>query len=107
MSTAAVNAFEELLGRPELNGTWKQELDADTAPLVSDFEKYWREQGIQPEVMVALPELVKKYPLEDGASLRKDNVTFIQDVKGFKETLQVSEEARPLVEWGDLPISKF
>jgi insulysin len=106
MSAAAVEAFEALLKRPELAGRWKEELAGDETPIVDDFRKYWESQDIEPEILAAIPDLVVKYPMERQAA-RMEGVTYIEDVEAFKKSLEISEESRPLVEWGDLPMSKY
>jgi insulysin len=105
MSAAAVEAFEQLLGRPELNGSWKEELEGGGTPLATEFAKYWKDQAIEPEVLAAIPHLVMKYPIEREV-VPKEGVKHIEDVKAFKQSLKVSEEAKPLVEWGDI-LSKY
>jgi insulysin len=110
-----VEAFEELVRNSKLvvdEGAWgwKGELSGNGTPLLLEFAKHWKDAlgdqvGAQ-ELLQAIPTLVDANPL-DVQAISKDGVTYISDVKGFKASLKISEEARPLVEWGDLPVARF
>lgn len=69
--------------------------------------------NVKPEVaeqlLKEIPTLIEKYPVEgeNEDSLKKEGVTYIDDIKVFRKTLTKSEDPKPLVEWGDLPTSKF
>jgi insulysin len=106
LSAAAVEAFEASLGKPELRGSWKEELGDDSTPYLDQFESYWKAQGVDSVLLASIPDLAKKYPLEDKV-LPREGVEYIDDVKAFKKFLQVSEETGPSVEWGDIPLSKY
>ncbi|KAF5373799.1 hypothetical protein D9758_000838 [Tetrapyrgos nigripes] len=111
VSTAAVQALETLLrdSNLELNGVaWKETLGEET-PKLDAFQTYWagvlggKEGG--EAILAAIPELVKKYPLEgEGVDPVQDGVTFIEDLKVFRSKLQVAVDPGPMVNWGDLPV---
>jgi insulysin len=102
ISAAAADAFEALLGRPTISSVWKEE-NANREPVISEFVAYWKAQDIEPDILAAIPELVEKYP----CAALKEGVTQIEDVGAFKKSLEISEEAQPLVEWEDSPLSKY
>jgi len=115
ISVAAAEAFEELVRNSnvvvgEEGWGWREDLCGNDQPLVDEFKKHWQgvlgdQIGVQ-ELLQAIPALVEGNPFETEAS-SKEGVTCIEDVKAFKASLEVSEEATPLVEWGDLPVAKF
>lgn len=119
LSVAATQEFERLLRAAGLGideTQWREELPGDGTPIVGDFVTYWKsvlEQGavakeVTQELLMAIPPLLGKYSVEgEGDEKVREGATYIQDVKAFKASLKVSGEPRPLVEWGDLPISRF
>lgn len=55
-----------------------------------------------------LAALVEKYPDEsDRHGVLPAGYVTIDDPKRFRDSLQVAEGAVPLVDWGDLPVSRF
>jgi len=120
VSSAASQAFEALVqgaGVMALNeGPWKDAVGTDL-PSLPDYIKYWHgvlmEGGMvadrAKELLAKAPVFVEKYPAEgdDDDSVTIKGATYIDDVKAFKASLEVSELVRPLVEWGDLPVPKF
>ena len=96
---------------------WREELGSDPAPSIADFEKYWKdvlvEPTVKPEVAQQLlgeiPSIVEKYPAEGDIedSVKRPNVTYIDDLKAFRATLTRTDTPEPLENWGDLPSSKF
>jgi len=81
---------------------------------VDDFVKHWQatlgSSAAATELLKQLPSLIKTHPTAaDSAesSAQSTNAEMIQDVAAFKSKLKATEAPRPLVEWGDLPISRF
>jgi insulysin len=55
-----------------------------------------------------LTALAEKYPAEsDRHGVLPAGYVSVEDPKKFRDTLKVAEGAVPLVDWGDLPISRF
>jgi insulysin len=121
ISAAAAVAFEGLARNAGVafdDAGWQEELGSNPAPTITDFENYWKgilvEPAVKPEVtqqlLAEIPLVAENHPVqdedEDGA-VRRQGVMYIEDVKAFKASLALSEEPKPLVEWGDLPTSKF
>jgi len=121
ISAGAVLAFEGLVRNAGVSfdeTAWQEELGSNPAPNVVDFENHWKgilaEPAVTPEMAQQLlgeiPSLVEGHPAEvadEDGIVRREGVTYIEDVKAFKASLALSEEPKPLVEWGDLPTSKF
>lgn len=114
ISATAAKAFEALV-RAETTlvdpSGWTEEM-ADENPFATQFAKYWQDalSGLDnyQELMKKIPGLMMQYPVdEEVAHVRTAGVTFIENVKDFKSTLEVTGLPQPLVEWGDLPISKL
>lgn len=119
ISTAAAQAFESIVRAQGVasieEGGWQSEIGSDP-PTVAAFAKYWQkvlvESGLTPEAMqelsMKMPALMEKYPAEvmDDNAVR-EGATYIENVSEWKEGLAVSDKPKPLVEWGDLPISKY
>jgi len=113
VSSAAAQAFEVLLRHafPEVDEkAWRNVVEDDT-PSVTEFGQYWlkvlnTDEGKQ--ILGRLPALLNEYPVagEDEDSKRSD-ITYIDDQKAFKRSLALSLVPGPLVEWNDLPQSKF
>ncbi|KDQ61093.1 hypothetical protein JAAARDRAFT_32094 [Jaapia argillacea MUCL 33604] len=93
--------------------------DDEEDPLITDFAKHWHgllAPSADPETMkkllLEIPKLVEQHPVqgegEDNEGTQKrEGVTYIEDVKAFKASLKPSGDPKPIVEWGDLPLSKF
>lgn len=116
VSAAASQAFEVLVRDSGLqNGNvagWKESLEGDGIPKLDDFQAYWKgvlgDEESGQKLLDAIPQLVNKYPVEgEGEDQPRPGVQYIEDVKAFKSGLNVSVDPGPLVQWGDLPLSKF
>lgn len=119
ISLAAMEAFESTAleqGFLVDGEKWREELTGDGEPLLAQFVKYWLDTLSRdtpalekvPQILAALPGLMEKFPAEgDYQGKLKEGVTFIEDAQAFKASLRVSDPPSPLVEWGDLPRSKF
>lgn len=113
VSIAASQAFEALVHEafPDIDEkAWKTSVESDSLSLV-DFGHYWlkvlnTDDGRK--LLGQLPLLVDKYPVDgEGEDQKRSDVTYIEDPKAFKAGLTVSVDPGPLVEWNDLPISRF
>lgn len=113
VSATAAEAFEVLVRGvlPEVNEkAWRTSLDED-GPTLIEFGKYWvnvlnSEEG--KKLLVQLPSLVDKYPVEGEDDNRKaPNATYIEDMRAFKAGLTTSVDPGPMVEWNDLPVPRF
>ncbi|KAJ7481222.1 Metalloenzyme, LuxS/M16 peptidase-like protein [Mycena galericulata] len=85
---------------------------SDETPPLLDFEKYWSGVlgGIPggQDLLGMIPDLVAKFPVPgEGEDVPRPGVTYITDVDAFKKGLGVSVDPGPMVQWGDLPVSKF
>ena len=114
VSAAASAAFEVLVRESQLDfsgAIWKESLEDET-PLVTDFTNYWKQvfasmDGVD-HLLDAIPGLVKKYPVDgEGEDRPRPGVTYISDLKEFKGGLKRSVDPGPMVQWGDLPSSRF
>lgn len=114
ISATAVKAFEALVTAETTlvdPSGWKEEM-ADENPFATQFAKYWQDalSGFDnyQELMKKIPGLMMQYPVDEEAShVRTAGVTFVENVKDFKSTLEVTGLPQPLVEWGDLPLAKL
>lgn len=123
ISVAAMEAFAQKVAEKGYSvdeQAWRDALAADGDAALDKFGNYWRDTllaqaaSVPPTVAQSLtaevPGLLKQFPSADQG---KDDVAaderavFIQDPKAFRASLAVSERPRPLVEWGDLPTSKY
>ncbi|KAF5380968.1 hypothetical protein D9615_004092 [Tricholomella constricta] len=115
VSAAASQAFETLLreAKVEVDETaWKESLGGDGTPLATDFANYWKQVFASKENAVklldAIPELVEKHPVEgEGKDRVHADISYIKDLKEFKASLTPSMDPGPMVQWGDLPVSRF
>ncbi|CDO73578.1 hypothetical protein BN946_scf185014.g48 [Trametes cinnabarina] len=121
ISVAAMEAFAKKVaesGYTVNEQAWRDALTADGDAPLDKFANYWRDTlvaqaaTVPPQVAQALttevPALLAQYPAaDDGREMVVDGATIIEDSKTFRASLGVSEPPRPLVEWGDLPISKY
>lgn len=117
VSEAAAGSFAAMIsdaGLPGSDAQWREEVMEHGAPTAQDFVKYWTNivgQGDQEKVkgvFEQLPKLLERYPAEgDNEGRLRDEVVKIEDVKEFRKTLRPSDTPKPLVDWGDLPVSKF
>lgn len=121
ITVAAMEAFAQKVaerGYKVDEQAWKDALTADGDASVEKFAGYWRDAllaqastvdpSIAQELTKVVPELMKAYPAaDDGSEAVNEGATFVQDPKAFRASLEASERPHPLVEWGDLPTSKF
>jgi hypothetical protein len=115
ISAAASLEFEALVRAAELDideAKWKEPLGDDGSPLLADFLDCWKqilsskEEGNR--LLEALPELAERYPVAgEGEEQARLDVIYIQDLKAFKGDLTVSVDPGPMVQWSDLPVSRF
>ncbi|KAF8965197.1 Metalloenzyme, LuxS/M16 peptidase-like protein [Flammula alnicola] len=113
VSPAAAEAFEALVHEalPEVHEkAWRTAIDNDKPTLV-EFGQYWMKNLTGEDakkLLIQLPGLVDKYPVEGEVEDRKrSDVTYIEDKKAFKDSLRVSIDPGPMVEWNDLPVPRF
>lgn len=110
-----MQAFRTLLqvSAPHIGeAAWENAPTGDGNPLLLEFSKYWSdvlEDTLNAEELLgALPELVKKYPaLGEEQSRGQSNAIIIPDVKAFKASLARGTNPGPMVDWKDLPESKY
>ena len=89
---------------------WREELDEK--PLLQDFTEYWNgkisDSDIGKTVLELLPGIAKDHPAEgESQHYSKPSAKYIEDLAQFKGTLQPSVDPGPMVDWNDLPISRF
>lgn len=115
VSAAAAEAFETLLRGSSVvdvvAGAWRQNI-SDETPAIEEFQKYWAEALVGNEaargLLDSIPKLVQTYPVAgEGPDQKREDATYIGDMKEFRAGLEVSENLGAIVEWGDLPVSKF
>jgi insulysin len=113
VSAAAAEAFEVLVHEalPGVNEkAWRTSIEEENPSLI-EFENYWvkvlnSEEG--KKLLGQLPSLVDIYPVEGESDDRMaSNTTYIEDVKAFKAGLTASVDPGHMVEWNDLPVSRF
>ncbi|KAG1754340.1 Metalloenzyme, LuxS/M16 peptidase-like protein [Suillus lakei] len=107
ISATAAKAFEALIRAEttliETSG-WKEEM-TDENPFATQFANIGKTHLA---LMKKIPGLMMQYPVdEEVCDIRTAGVTFVDDVRDFKTTLEVTELPQPLVEWGDLPFAKL
>ncbi|KAF8637420.1 hypothetical protein AX17_002915 [Amanita inopinata Kibby_2008] len=112
---AAAQAFASLVqetGHDIPENIWKETIGNDSSVSVEEFVKNWSGllQGTEQakSLLSALPGLIEKYPVEgEGKDCTQADACYIQDVKDFKSSLPISVDQGPVIQWGDLPISRF
>ncbi|KAI0672916.1 insulin-degrading enzyme [Trametes maxima] len=121
ISVAAMEAFaQKVAGRGYSvdEQAWKDALTADGDAPLDKFANYWRDTllaqasivppQVAQELTTEVPPLLAQYPAaDDGQEVVNDGATIVEDAKAFRASLEVSARPQPLVEWGDLPTSKF
>ena len=115
ISAAASREFEALVRAADLDvdeAKWKEPLGDDGSPLLVDFVNYWKQTLSSTEegdrLLEALPELAERYPVAgEGEEEARSDVIYIKDLKAFKGDLTVSVDPGPMVQWGDLPVSRL
>ncbi|KAJ7709455.1 Metalloenzyme, LuxS/M16 peptidase-like protein [Mycena rosella] len=116
VSSTAAEAFAALVREKGVDGVtetaWNDAPSGDEQPPLPDFKKYWSgvlggKEGGQ-DLLDAIPGLVAKHPIPgEGEDAPRPGVTYITDVEAFRKGLTVSVDPGPMVQWGDLPVSKF
>ncbi|KAJ6525427.1 Metalloenzyme, LuxS/M16 peptidase-like protein [Mycena vulgaris] len=116
VSSAAAQAFAVLVREKAFDGltetAWNDAPSGEEPTSLPDFVEYWSgviggKEGGQ-DLLSVLPELVAKYPIPgEGEDVPRPGVTYITDVEAFKKGLVPSVDPGPMVQWGDLPVSKF
>ncbi|KIP12311.1 hypothetical protein PHLGIDRAFT_21111 [Phlebiopsis gigantea 11061_1 CR5-6] len=120
ISEAAVAAFAESL---EKKGTsvdqakWKEELFSSGEPALTQATTYWQQLLVgekslsEDEVKVVLHTLLKFSEESPAASdyegKLKEGTSLVEDPKGYRSTLRLTELPHPVVDWNDLPNSKL
>jgi insulysin len=115
LSSEAVDAFIASVRDAGIDineATWKEALGNESTPLMDDFVKYWNpilESVEQRNALLSqLPIWIEKYPIPgEGKDPRLPGVTYIEDLRSFRSGLEPSVDPSPLVQWGDLPVSRF
>lgn len=115
ISEAACREFEALVRTAQLEvdeAKWKESLGDDGPPLLAEFLNYWKQilssKERRSQLLEAITELAGRYPVAgEGEEHPHSNVTYIQDLKAFKGSLKVSVDPGPMIQWGDLPVSRF
>ena len=115
ISIEAAQAFAALVKEAGYNiddADWREIMGSEGAVTPGEFTKHWT--GLFDDIdkatslLAALPELVQKYPVEgEGQDMVQQDAQYIQDFKTFKSGLPVSADQGPLVQWGDLPLSRL
>lgn len=116
VSVAAAEVFESLLRDSGIVdevavGAWREKI-SDETPTMEEFQKYWTEvfagkEGAQ-GILASIKKIVQTYPVAgEGPDLKRSDATYIGDMKEFRAGLEVSAKLGPIVEWADLPVSKF
>ncbi|KAJ3740513.1 insulin-degrading enzyme [Lentinula detonsa] len=114
ISPTASQAYEALVresGVEVAAGAWKESI-SDETPTIEDFRKYWSEvlanevQG--KELIESIVKIAEKHPVDgEGQDPPRSGATYIGDMKEFRASLPPSEDLGAMVQWGDLPVSKF
>lgn len=89
---------------------WKDHLDE--TPTQPDFLKYWAgvlgNSDESKTTLLSILKITEDYPIPGEKQLEnKPLATYLKDIPGFKATLAVAHPTGPLVEWNDLPVSRF
>ncbi|KAF7969517.1 hypothetical protein HWV62_27003 [Athelia sp. TMB] len=120
VTTAAAEVFADLVRTSGIafdENAWQEHLASDPVTTLPEFTKFWtgmftelatKSEATEP-LFGKLPAIVESHPApweEDHITKRKD-VIYIDDVNAFKASLTASDDPAPLMEWNDLPISKY
>ncbi|KAF7311385.1 Insulin-degrading enzyme [Mycena kentingensis (nom. inval.)] len=116
VSPAAAEEFSMLVREKQFPGIDEEVfIDApngDQPHELEEYGKYWL--GVLGEIPEAAPlqatllEIVAKHPVPgEGDDPLRPGVTYLTDLDSFRKVLDVSVDPGPVVEWGDLPTSKF
>ncbi|KAH9483963.1 Putative zinc protease [Psilocybe cubensis] len=113
VSSLAIEAFEGMVRKefPDIDEkSWKTSLEKEN-PTIVEFGQHWAkilnsEEGRK--LVSQLPSLVEKYPVQgEETESPRVGVTYIEEKKAFKNTLRASVDPGPMMEWNDLPVSRF
>jgi insulysin len=89
---------------------WRKTLQ-DELPTLDEFFHFWNDalegRDDRDQLLEEMAQAVAKCSTEKVADEVNPNATYIEDVPAFKRGLGVSIDPSPIVEWGDLPTSKF
>nr|GAT43337.1 insulin-degrading enzyme [Mycena chlorophos]GAT43339.1 insulin-degrading enzyme [Mycena chlorophos] len=113
ISPAAANAFTALVRVKAFEGVSLDDAPSGDQPhRAADLGKFWiatlGAQPEAPELMKALQGLAAQYPVPgEGEDLPRPGVTYLTDLDAFRKGLAVSVDPGPMVDWPDLPVSKF
>lgn len=114
VSWAASQAFEEKLrsGGFDPDGINDKRLFSDGPPLLTDFTEFWatalagREDTAS--MLAGIDQCIAMHPIEgEDVNPIVSKATYIKDVQAFKQSLGLSIDPGPMVQWGDLPTPKF
>lgn len=114
VSEGASRAYEEKLRSVGVNlheANWKKAFP-DGLPTLSDFTRFWkdalegREDGTK--LVAEIAQVVAEHPVEgEDTNPINPNATYIEDALAFRQSLSVSADPGPIVQWNDLPTPKF
>jgi insulysin len=114
---ARLRSFGALLS--DEHSGWRAEVgaDGDTEPLANTVVEHWRKRFADSAdvpieksdaLLADFGRMVDEHPSTfDNEGKLADGNVLIEDPKAFKATLGVAKDPQPLVEWGDLPVSKL
>lgn len=116
VSAKATEAFEALVkeSNTAIDVASIREAFDGANPVAADFVKLWTDALSQDgddaarALLASLPGLMEQHPMRDENVLSGSaGLTYIEDIKSFKATLEVSHPPQPLVQWNDLPIPRL
>ncbi|KAK2466811.1 hypothetical protein APHAL10511_001069 [Amanita phalloides] len=115
ISVEAAEEFASLVreaGYDIAEADWREIIGSDSAASPEEFVKHWTtllgDSDKEKSLFAALPGLVQKYPVDgEGQDVIQQDAHYIQDTKVFKASLPLSAVQGPLVQWGDLPMSRL
>jgi insulysin len=89
---------------------WRKTLQ-DELPTLDEFFHFWNGalegRDDRDQLLEAMAQVIAECPTGEDADSVDPNATYIEDVPAFKQGLIISTDPSPIVEWGDLPTSKF
>ncbi|KAI0784388.1 insulin-degrading enzyme [Abortiporus biennis] len=117
MSKDAIKAFAEAVAQKGLPVD-SQQFTGDKEPTVDQVLAFCKQafaaagpsipQAIVDELLAKVTTLADQFPAEsDYEGKLKEGAVVIEDTKDVKATLRQTQPSRPLIEWGDLPISRY
>lgn len=98
--------------------TWKDELFTHGEPLLTQVVSYWQPilqsegSGLDAEaaqkLLATLPELALEIPAHSNDEGRlRPGVVLVEDAQVVRASRRVTEYPVPVVQWGDLPLSRI